>query len=216
MGRLERASKRYGTLRFDLRGHGKSAISADTGAPAEAAELFARDVDAAIQRAVEETSATSVVLVGSSLGATLAARVAFRQPLVSAIALVSPGAAIQGADLYRAYAEVRNLPTFIAAAADDTVAREPLRALGKMAMAGTSKTYAGEVHGAGFLGERHVEFWQDLEAWLMSVHDESPRERRSLYYAEGLSPDSAPKGAKDRAQATRSRSDSNAAAGKQE
>ena len=187
--RLQRAAKRYAVLSFDLRGHGRSGAGpADAGAAADAPELLARDVSAAIARAAQESGATRVVLVGSSLGATLAARVAFAEPRVSALALVSPGAAIQGADIYRAYAEVRNLPTFLAASEDDTVSREPLRALGKMAMAGTSKTYAGEVHGAGFLGERHPEFWQDLEAWLMSVHDEIPRERRSLYYADGVRP----------------------------
>lgn len=214
--RLQHAPKRYATLSFDLRGHGRSGAGpADAGATGDAAELLAGDVSAAIARAAEESGATRVVLVGSSLGATLAARVAFAAPLVSAIALVSPGAAIQGADIYRAYAEVRNLPTFLAASEDDTVSKEPLRALAKMAMAGTSKTYAGEVHGAGFLGERHAEFWQDLEAWLMSVHDEIPRERRSLYYADGVRRATAQAGTQSRVR-PRTPSGASAAAGKQE
>ncbi|HMJ12872.1 MAG TPA: alpha/beta fold hydrolase [Polyangiaceae bacterium] len=215
--RLGRASKRYAILSFDLRGHGRSAAGpADGSAGADAPEGFVRDVNAAVECVLKETGAPSVVLVGSSLGATLAARVAFAQPKVSALALISPGAAIQGVDVYRPYAEVRNLPTFVAAAEADTVSKDPLRTLAKMAMAGTSKTYAGEVHGAGFLGERHAEFWQDLEAWLMSVHQETPRERRSLYYAEGLKPDAAPKRPEQRAQSTHALSGTRSSAGKQE
>ncbi len=213
IGRLQRAPKRYAVLNFDLRGHGQSGVAADAGSQPDGAEHFARDVKAAIARAAQESK--RVVLIGSSLGATLAARAAFDAPLVTAIALVSPGAAIQGLDMYRAYAEVRNLPTFIAASEQDTVSKEPLQALARMAMAGTSKTYAGEVHGAGFLGERHTEFWQDLEAWLMSVHDEIPRERRSLYYADGVQPAKAQAATKARARPG-TPSSLGASAGKQE
>jgi pimeloyl-ACP methyl ester carboxylesterase len=214
IARLQAARRRYAILSFDLRGHGQSAAGpAEAGAAADAAEPWGRDVRAAMQRAVEEATAPRIVLVGSSLGATLAARLAFAEPLVSALALISPGAALEGVDLYRAYAEVRNLPTFIAAAKDDTVAKDPLQALSKMAMMGTSRTYDGEVHGAGFLGERHAEFWQDLEAWLMSVHDETPRERRSLYYAEGREPDGSSKATKQR---TRTHSEPSGRGRKQE
>jgi hypothetical protein len=41
--------------------------------------------------------------------------VAFEEPR-DRPALISPGAAIHGVDLYRPYSEVRNLPTFIAGA----------------------------------------------------------------------------------------------------
>jgi pimeloyl-ACP methyl ester carboxylesterase len=215
LARLRRASRQYAVLNFDLRGHGQSGAAAEGGSAADSPEHFERDVKAAVARAAQEAGADRVVLVGSSLGATLAARAALEAPLVSAIALVSPGAAIQGADIYRAYAEVRNLPTFLAASEVDTVSREPLSALGKMAMVGTSKVYAGEVHGAGFLGERHPEFWQDLEAWLMSVHDEIPRERRSLYYADGVQPAKAQVPTKARAR-PRAPSSLGAGAGKQE
>lgn len=186
--RLSLAPKRFTVLNFDLRAHGASK-------PPEKAKLgdtkdMAKDVDAAIAHALEATGgkARGVVLVGSSLGATLASEVAFSQPKVTALALISPGAAISGHDLYKPYAEVRNLPTFIAGAQEDTVSREPLGSLEKMAMSGTVKRYEGSRHSAGHIADEHAELWSDLEAWLLGVFDAQLVPRVSLYRAAEKEP----------------------------
>lgn len=186
--RLASAKKRFTVLTFDLRGHGAS--KAPPKAKADDVSHFHQDVRAAIAHVLEKSSdkTRGVVLVGSSFGATLAAKVAYSEPKVTALALVSPGAAIRGIDLYRPYAEVRNLPTFFATAKDDTVSADPASALAKMAQRGTSKAYEGSRHSAGHLGEQHAALWADLEQWLLGVYEEAPIERRSLDYAPGKEP----------------------------
>jgi alpha-beta hydrolase superfamily lysophospholipase len=182
--RLASAPKRYTILSFDLRGHGASKAPEKTK-PNDTKSL-SKDVDAAIAEALEAThaKASGVVLVGTSLGATLVSEVAFANPKVTALALVSPGAAISGHDLYRAYAEVRNLPTFIAGAKSDTVSQAPLDALEKMAMHGTVKRYEGSRHSAAFIAEEHAELWTDLVDFLMQSYELKPSPRKSLYKAE--------------------------------
>jgi pimeloyl-ACP methyl ester carboxylesterase len=199
--RLRRAKKRYTLLAFDLRGHGASKLPAMTksiravvrpsvSAERAQAESMTHDVGAAIGHVLEATGgkASGVVLVGSSLGAALISRVAFEQPRVTALALISPGAAIKGVDVYRPYAEVRNLRTFLAAGENDIISREPIDALGRMAMRPTLHLYPSDAHSAGFLGAARQELWSDLEKWLLEVYDEPVTERRSLYFAPGKEP----------------------------
>lgn len=204
---LRRGDQRYTVLAFDLRGHGDSKEPEQdpkSKKPARRddskAELRA-DVDAAIRHVLEAGGgkAPGVVLVGSSFGATLVSLVAFERARVTALALVSPGASIRGVDIYRPYSEVRNLPTFIAAAKEDTVAREPLDALARMAQRGMVKRYPGARHAAQFLGQEHEQLWKDLQAWLASVRTEKPVERRSLYFAPGKEPKAAKRTAGARA-----------------
>lgn len=197
---LRRADQRYTVLTFDLRGHGASKAPEKKPSADSKTEL-ARDVKAAIEHVLGATKekARGVVLVGSSFGATLASLVAFDQPKVTALALVSPGAAIRGVDLYRPYSEVRNLPTFIAGAEADTVSRDPLDAVGRMAQRGKVQRYPGARHGAEFLGQEHPRLWKDLGSWLASVYDEAPVVRRSLYYAPGKEPEAKKKKAEARA-----------------
>jgi pimeloyl-ACP methyl ester carboxylesterase len=190
--RLTRSQKRYAVLAFDLRGHGasKPPAKAKPKVGVLEAEQYLADVHAAVKHALgaSEQKARGVVLIGSSLGAALVAKVAWTEPKVTALALVSPGAAIEGFDVYRPYAEVRNLPTFLAGATEDTVTKEPLDALSRMATNGTTKRYTSAMHAAGWLGDKHPELWQDLEEWLASVYDAPVVERRSLYYAPGKEP----------------------------
>jgi pimeloyl-ACP methyl ester carboxylesterase len=186
--RLARADKRYTVLIFDLRGHGAS--KAPPKAKADDTRSLSKDVAAAIDEVGEVTGGKTrgVVLVGTSLGAALVSEVAFDQAKVTALGLISPGAAVSGHDIYRPYAEVRNLPTFIAGAKNDNVASLPVDSLEKMAMSGTVKRYDGNRHSAEFLGVEHPELWSDLEAWMMSVFERTPSERRSLYFAPGKEP----------------------------
>jgi pimeloyl-ACP methyl ester carboxylesterase len=199
IARLTRSSRRYAVLAFDLRGHGasKPPVKAKPKIGVLEAEQYLADVHAAVRHALEASGqkARGVVLIGSSLGAALVAKVAWTEPKVTALGLVSPGAAIEGFDVYRPYAEVRNLPTFLAGASEDTVSREPLDALSRMALNGTVKRYTSAMHAAGWLGDEHPELWQELEEWLMSVYDAPIVERRSLYYAPGKEPRAARAGA---------------------
>jgi pimeloyl-ACP methyl ester carboxylesterase len=190
--RLSRAPKRFTVLSFDLRGHGKS--KAPANAKLGDTSSLSKDVDAAIAEVLEVTKnkTRGIVLVGTSLGAALVSEVAFKQPKVTALGLISPGVSIAGHDLYRPYAEVRNLPTFVAGAKQDNVASLTVDTLEKMATNGTVKRYDGDRHSASYLGAEHPELWNDLEDWMMTAFDLAPVERRSLYYAPGKEPKKPP------------------------
>ncbi len=174
--KLANADKRFTILNFDLRGHGDSK-------PPEKdkkdAARFDADVVAAIAHVVEVTQekVPRVVLVGSSFGATLVARVTKAQPKVTGMALLSPGAAIEGLDVYEPYAEVRHLPSFISGGVRDNVSLAPVDSLSKMAKQGTVKQYPGSRHSAGHLAAEHPALWTDLVAWLVSQYDEKPSAR---------------------------------------
>lgn len=186
---LRRADKRYTVLAFDCRGAGDVPPALHPG-KLDAGELGSQDLRAAIHEVIRQTGghARGVVLVGSSFGAALASKVAFDEPKVMALALISPGAAIQNVDIYHPYAQVRNLPTFLAGAADDNVSRMPLQYLSRMAIAGTVKRYPGSVHWPKLIGDAHPELWKDLESFLMRVFKDKPEPRHSLYYAPGKQP----------------------------
>jgi alpha-beta hydrolase superfamily lysophospholipase len=184
--RLVVAAKRFSILSFSLRGHGGS--KPPPGAKAGDRRDLTKDVEAAIAHVTEAVKPRGIVLVGTSIGAALVSEVAFASPKVTALGLVSPGENISGHPIYKPYAEVRNLPTFIAGARDDTVSKSAVDSLEKMAMAGTVKRYDGSQHSAQFLATEHPELWADLEGWLLSVFTEEPRERKSLYLAPEKQP----------------------------
>lgn len=183
---LRTADKRYTVLAFDLRGEGASKLPpkqhADT-APAHMRD----DVRAAIDKVLDATGhqTRGIVLAGSSLGAALVAQVAFAEPKVVALALISPGMNIAGQDGLHPYADVRDLPTFLAGAVDDNVARQPLAILDKMARSKTLQRYPGTAHGADNLGASDAALWSDLESWLMNVYDEKPRPRVPAFRKSG-------------------------------
>jgi alpha-beta hydrolase superfamily lysophospholipase len=177
--RLARAEKRFTILNFDLRGHGDSQPpKKDKKKP----ERFDADVVAAIDHVVQASGdkVPRVLLVGSSFGAALVSRVASSQPKVTALALLSPGAAIDGLDIYEPYAVVRQLPTFIAASVLDNVSKAPFQSLSKMAKAGQTKQYPGSRHSAGHVADEHPALWSDLIAWLESQYDEKPADRPDI------------------------------------
>jgi pimeloyl-ACP methyl ester carboxylesterase len=192
--RMAQREPRYSMVNFDLRGHGRSASASgkqrldwstikDTDMPD-----LVLDVHAAIQYGLEksEGKASGVVLAGSSLGAALAAAAAGEEPRVTAVALVSPGAAINRFEIYRPFADVRMLPAFLAGSAEDNVSKEPLEALGRMGReAATIKRYPGTAHGAVALLAGGSGLADDLETWLMAVYDDKPMERPIRELADG-------------------------------
>jgi len=177
---LASAPKQYRVVSPDLRGHGDSKSAAgglilDWGAmKTEEVPQLERDVQAAIQFGLTGVEPSHVVLIGSSLGATLAARVAAKSPQVAAIGLLSPGARLEGLDVYTAFAEVRGLPSFFAAGNGDNVSRAPIGSLMKMAKQGTLKEYASTRHAAQHLGADAPELWTDVEDWLMQTYELAP------------------------------------------
>ncbi|HVU03578.1 MAG TPA: alpha/beta hydrolase [Polyangiaceae bacterium] len=184
--RLASSEKRYTLLTFDLRGHGDSRSGAGKKR-LDWADMKAKDVPGLVEdvhaamaaaRKRTEGKSTRVVLVGSSLGAALAARAASQDPNVVAIAMVSPGAAIEGYDVYHPFADVRTLPSFLVAAKDDNVSKDPMDGLSRMAKdLATVKLYEGRGHAASGLLQEGDPLDQDLEKWLEGVFDKEPIQR---------------------------------------
>ncbi len=184
--KLAGGDKRFNIVNFDLRGHGQSVSASgkkrldwSTMKPKDM-PAFVLDVRAAIAFGASKTAdkARGVVVVGSSLGAAFAARAASMEPKVTAIGLVSPGAAIEGFDVYHPFADVRMLPSFIAGAKDDNVSREPVTSLAQMAKdLGTVKVYDGKAHGALGLSQEGDPIFADLTDWLATVYDAAPKDR---------------------------------------
>jgi pimeloyl-ACP methyl ester carboxylesterase len=184
--KLAEADKRYSILNFDLRGHGKSKSSSGkkrldwADMKPKDMPAFVEDVHAAIKYGLDRSGgkAKGVVVAGSSLGAAFAARAASQESKVVALAVVSPGAAIEGYDVYHPFADARLLPSFIACAKDDNVCREPVTALTQMAKdQGTVKIYDARGHGAFGLAQEGTQLFPDMVTWLMGVYDAGPVER---------------------------------------
>lgn len=163
-------------LAFDLRGQGESRLPPAQPAQKRAATSSAEDVRAAIAAVLEATGgATSgIVLIGSSLGAALVSQAAVSEPKVVALGMISPGMDLDGQDALHPFATVRELPAFIAMAADDNVSKEPVALLERIAKSGTIKRYPGAGHGADALGAQAPALFTDLEGWLESVRDAKP------------------------------------------
>lgn len=181
-------SKPWVSFRFDLPGHGESTRGAKDAAlhwgafdRARVAAL-ADDVLAAARFVrVKRPRASGVVMLGSSLGGAIAATAAANVPGLTAFGIISPGAAIEGVDVYRPVAVLARAPLFFAAAEDDNVAKAPIAALPKMGKADVrTKQYSGAAHGAGLLGSAHPELWTDVVAWLDSVRSQPVLERAWL------------------------------------
>lgn len=167
------ARKQYRVVSFDLRGHGKSRTGPKGkdlywGAFERTKEVpqLIRDVRGAVAAGREGVTPRSTVLVGSSLGAALVAIAASEDESIDAVALVSPGAAIEGQSVYEPFAKIARRPTFLAAGASDNVSKAAMGSLQKMAKAATVHEYGARQHGAQFLGQEQPKLWDDLAAWL--------------------------------------------------
>lgn len=178
--RLTRSPRRFTVFAFD-----RTARVPDVAfGPGERATRL-KDVGSALDHALAAAESALAVVVGSSVGAALAAELAADRAEVVALGLISPGQAIDGVDLYEAFAPVRSLPTFVAAGRDDAVSREPLRVLPRMSPTAAVRIYATGRHSARYLGQERPELWQDLEHWLMSVDVSVPRQRPSPSHSPG-------------------------------
>jgi pimeloyl-ACP methyl ester carboxylesterase len=194
--RLAAPPRHCSVLAFDLRGHGASTLDAK-GKHADWSVLSSKDVPglvwdihAAIDHGLVESGgrASSVILVGASLSAALAAQVAREQPKVVAVALVSPGDMLEGYDVFHRYHAIRDLPAFVAAAEGDTVASEPAKLIGRLGGERvTLKLYPGSGHGPQGITRTDDRLWQDLFDWIERVKSEKPTGRPVV--ARGSPPD---------------------------
>ena len=165
---------------FDLRGHGAS--TADPKKPKakigwqsfDQAAFEKMDADlGAVMAKHAKGKDVSWILVGSDLGATLVVRqAASREGDVVAVALVSPGAALRGIDLYKPFAHVLRHPNLLLAGTRDTVSDGTVKLLSRMSPTSKLVTWDARGHGAQFLGEERWEMWDELADWV----DERVRE----------------------------------------
>ena len=171
-------------LALDLRGHGNSMQGKGKGASKSWAQFstedfaaMSRDIQTAVQWLDKRKGgpASSLVLVGSDMGAT-AETVASEGlgPRLRGIALISPGAALRGVDLYRPFGHVLGLPNLIVTAVDDTTSAEPAQALGAMSKTSRLVRFAGAMHGAEFLGRENPLVWDEIADWVEARVAEQP------------------------------------------
>ena len=110
---------------------------------------------------------TPWVFAGSDLGATaLTLNAKAAGDALRGIALISPGAALQGIDLYSPFGQVLRLPNLILSSTHDTVSAEPAMALAQMAKGSRLVQVPGAMHGAEYLGREHPVMWDDLADWI--------------------------------------------------
>jgi pimeloyl-ACP methyl ester carboxylesterase len=170
----------FNVLAIDLRGHGGS-VGTGKGAKGNKKQLgwnelapgdfaaMSKDVQAAIQWMDRRSGgpASSVVLMGSDIGST-AVTVASKGLGVRlrGLALVSPGAALRGVDLYKPFGEVLLLPNLIVAATMDNTSAEPAQALQAMSKSSRLVRLDGSLHSAEYLGRDRPMVWDELADWL--------------------------------------------------
>jgi pimeloyl-ACP methyl ester carboxylesterase len=161
-------------LALDLRGHGDSRAKDATGRLASWRELTAvdyeamgDDVTAALTHLTQLHPARPVVLVGSDLGATVVCRAAGRLGNnLRGIALVSPGGALRGLDLFTPYAQVRTHRSWFAVGQGDAVSLAATRTLQRMATSGEVVLLESPAHGAEALGAAKPELWSKLAVFI--------------------------------------------------
>lgn len=152
----------------------KLALVSKPPAPPTLPEESVAPLVAAVRAAIAAVDARvsgqpPLVLVGSDFGCTLLVRVAQEEPRVQAAALLSPGPALHGIDLYKPFAALGGKPVFVAGADHDPVSAEPLAALPAMAREkATKKLYPGVWHGAGALAQGSPAVRDDLGQWLVA------------------------------------------------
>lgn len=128
------------------------------------------------------------LLVGSSYGASVAVMYTNEHPKdVAGLALVSPGAGIRNALIYRPFAAALALPNLILGSKQDTIAAEPLKVLAAMSKTSQSIGYDVPGHGAQQLGKNSWEMWDDLANWVEQRVEPTPAPPSSSASAQPVS-----------------------------
>jgi pimeloyl-ACP methyl ester carboxylesterase len=163
-------------LTLDLRGHGKS-MGGPKGKDESRSWLvfsnedfaaMAADVKGAVQWMSRRKGGppSAVVLGGSDIGATAVTVGAKGLAGLRGVALVSPGAALRGVDIYEPFGQVLSLPNLLVAATDDTTSGEPAQAMASMSKTSHLVRLNGTMHGAEFLGAEQPVVWDELADWI--------------------------------------------------
>lgn len=185
---VERMRVRHGitVLTIDLRGHGESAHDAN-GQPVtwesfgNSQEQWAglvRDVTAAVLYLRGTVLATSVVVVGSSIGGSAALIAANTNPNinenVAGVVMLSPGLAYHGLDIRDAMARntAASRPLLMLAGELDAPSAEAVRALSPTLTANTEReVFAGaREHGVSLANSAPAR-WARIDAWIRRVLD---------------------------------------------
>ncbi|MBI4422332.1 MAG: alpha/beta fold hydrolase [Elusimicrobia bacterium] len=158
------AERGVGSLALDFRGHGESGgPKNETFRTTEAWVLLERDVEAALRFAgAQGRKPAPAGLVGASMGANLAARVAARQPRVPCLALLSSGIEYRGVGIEDALDRFVR-PLWVASSPPDRYAHETAQFLrGLVPKAAFASAPGG--HGAQMLEDPAL--LDRLTAWL--------------------------------------------------
>ncbi|HUH03468.1 MAG TPA: alpha/beta fold hydrolase [Kofleriaceae bacterium] len=149
---LEQLAGDYALVAIDLRGHGGSTRTTDGRVlqwRSFADKDWARiplDVKAAVAYA-RGRGATSVGLVGASIGSSAVMLYAATDPQINAVALLSPGLAYRGLDTKGPVQAYGERPLLLLTSKGDTRSEETVRELGALAPEAERHVYDGERHG---------------------------------------------------------------------
>jgi len=120
------------TIAVDLRGHGasKDVVSGELGEGADNAML--QDVKAAVAH-LRKQGIKDVSIVGASIGANLALKVAAADPEITTVVLLSPGMNYKGHDAGEALGKYGERPVLMVVSKDDTYSAKTSLVLDKQA-----------------------------------------------------------------------------------
>jgi len=144
------ATDGYLVLTFNFRGYGGSQGTKDV-------HLMSRDSEAAIAFLRDEGSASTVAVVGASMGGT-ASVIASSESDVAAVATLSAPVEFRGLDSSEAVGRVGGRKLFLASVEDDDAARDAKRLLQLSRDPGAEiQLFPGEAHGTDMLRERRAD-----------------------------------------------------------
>ncbi|MCB9795528.1 MAG: alpha/beta fold hydrolase [Alphaproteobacteria bacterium] len=120
------------TISVDLRGHGgsKDVVAGELGEADYGAMM--QDVTAAVEH-LRKQGIADVSIVGASIGANLALKVAAADPKITTVVLLSPGMNYKGHDAGEALAKYGERPVLMVVSKDDTYSAKTALVLDKQA-----------------------------------------------------------------------------------
>ncbi|MFM7204568.1 MAG: alpha/beta hydrolase [Myxococcota bacterium] len=166
-------------LLLDLRGHGGStkfsggkSLTYEQLEPAQY-ELMIKDVAAAVVflRARANINPESVALVGASVGANIAARVAADDPRIANLVLLSPGLEYKGIAIEDAVQRYAERPLFLAVSREDNFSAKSSLVLDSVARGKKAlRVYTGAGHGTRMLA-KESSLEPQITNWLGGNYD---------------------------------------------
>lgn len=142
----------YALVSIDLRGHGGSTRTTDgrelqwRGFDGGDWSQIPLDVETAVSY-VRGRGATSIGLIGASIGSSAVMLYAATDPKISAVALLSPGLAYRGLDTKGPVQTYGERPLLLLTSKGDSKSEETVRELGALAPAAERHVYDGARHG---------------------------------------------------------------------